>query len=319
MTGADRVFQCFDSLVRDIEEHDRTAESLNNVFRFRVDKKRANSCAHGTWPCTRRKNPAREGVELAEVAPGYLMLKGTCLGNAGARQLRWRLQDSQPWKEPSLKVSNPLFHTVTLRSPEFVRLTGEQWENTLTTTAGRDEEETDALPAAFTSVTSEEDPGLDEEEIMRSLVTRKVPRSNVSQTHLNRHFRPSSSSPAPNLEQLRNKYEMFPMQTCRVILAEMVGKEKMVKPAAKSTVLIARGDETFQNQSTLDVLFEEVERLNQEWVGNLKGPQEEESEECSLAHASRQGLIWSADDVLLKPTLWKNEVRLHDDPTPVTL
>ena len=52
-----------------------------------------------------------------------------------------------------------------------MRLVDEHWEDTLTTTAIRHEEETDAFVAEFTSVTSEEDPRLTEEEIFRSLVT----------------------------------------------------------------------------------------------------------------------------------------------------
>ena len=56
------------------------------------------------------------------------------------------------------------------------------------------EEEIDALVAEFTSVTSEEDPGFDKEEVIRSRVTWKESRKSISSTRSNRHVSSSSSS-----------------------------------------------------------------------------------------------------------------------------
>ena len=71
-------------------------------------------------------------------------------------------------------------------------------------------------------------------------------------------------------------------QTCQFPLAGVVSSEPASAAATTSSVLIARDDESVQGQSALDALLDKVERLTQDWVGNRKVQEEEESEECFL-------------------------------------
>ena len=76
MNGADRLFSCLDERFPDLETHDKIGESLDDVFRLRVDK--GERTAAYTGRC--RELAAREGIELPDVARGYLMLRGARLG-----------------------------------------------------------------------------------------------------------------------------------------------------------------------------------------------------------------------------------------------
>ena len=79
MSGADRLFSCFDGIFPDLETHDKIGESLDNVFRLRVDK--GERTAAYTGRCRELfEKAAREGNELPDVARGYLMLRGARLG-----------------------------------------------------------------------------------------------------------------------------------------------------------------------------------------------------------------------------------------------
>ena len=89
--GADRLFSC--PRFPDLETHDKTGESLNNVFRLRVDK--GERTAAYTGRCRELfEKAAREGIELPDVA--------RCVVHAwvwNARLLFWRLQDSRTRSE----------------------------------------------------------------------------------------------------------------------------------------------------------------------------------------------------------------------------
>ena len=79
VNGADRLFSCLDERFPDLETHDKIGESLDNVFRLRVDKGE-RTAAH-TGRCRELFEKAgREGIELPDVARGYLSLRGARLG-----------------------------------------------------------------------------------------------------------------------------------------------------------------------------------------------------------------------------------------------
>ena len=80
VNGADRLFSCLDERFPDLETHDKKiGESLDNVFRLRVDK--GERTATYTGRCRELfEKAAREGIELPDVARGYLMLRGARLG-----------------------------------------------------------------------------------------------------------------------------------------------------------------------------------------------------------------------------------------------
>ena len=91
--GADLVFSCLDERFPDLETHDKMEESLDNVFRLRVDK--GERTAAYTGRCRELfEKAAREGIVLPDVARGYLMLRGArlCLERM---LLFWRLRDSR--------------------------------------------------------------------------------------------------------------------------------------------------------------------------------------------------------------------------------
>ena len=79
VNGADRLFSCFDERFPDLETHDKIGESLDDVFRLKVDK--GERTAAYTGRCRELfEKAAREGIELPDVARGYLMLRGARLG-----------------------------------------------------------------------------------------------------------------------------------------------------------------------------------------------------------------------------------------------
>ena len=74
-----RLFSCLDERFLDLETHDKIGESLDNVFRLRVHK--GERTAAYTGRCRELfEKAAREGIELPDVARGYLMLRGARLG-----------------------------------------------------------------------------------------------------------------------------------------------------------------------------------------------------------------------------------------------
>ena len=79
VNGADRLFSCLDERFPDLETHDKIGESLDDVFRLRVDK--GELTAAYTGRCRELfEKAAREGIELPDVAPGCIMLRGARLG-----------------------------------------------------------------------------------------------------------------------------------------------------------------------------------------------------------------------------------------------
>ena len=75
VNGADRLFSCLDERFPDLETHDKIGESLDDVFRLKVDK--GERTAAFTGRCRELfEKAAREGIELPDVARGYLMLRG---------------------------------------------------------------------------------------------------------------------------------------------------------------------------------------------------------------------------------------------------
>ena len=79
VNGADRLFSCLDERFPDLETHDKIGESPDNVFLLRVDK--GERTAAYTGRCRELfEKAAREGIELPDVARGYLMLRGARWG-----------------------------------------------------------------------------------------------------------------------------------------------------------------------------------------------------------------------------------------------
>ena len=79
VNGADRLFSCLDERFPDLETHDKIGESLDDVFRLKIDK--GERTAAYTGRCRELfEKAAREGIELPDVARGHLMLRGALLG-----------------------------------------------------------------------------------------------------------------------------------------------------------------------------------------------------------------------------------------------
>ena len=85
--GADRLFSCFDERFPDLETHDKIGESLDNVFRLKVDKGERTTAYTGR--CRELfEESAREGIELPDIDRGYLMLRGARLAGSGTQGYR---------------------------------------------------------------------------------------------------------------------------------------------------------------------------------------------------------------------------------------
>ena len=70
------TLSCLDERFPDLETHDKIGESLDNIFRLKVDK--GERTAAYTGRCRELfERAAREGIERPNVARGYLMLRGT--------------------------------------------------------------------------------------------------------------------------------------------------------------------------------------------------------------------------------------------------
>ena len=72
-------FSCLDERFSDLETHDKIGESLDEVFRLEVDKGERTAAYRGRCRELFEK-AAREGIDLPDVARGYLMLRGARLG-----------------------------------------------------------------------------------------------------------------------------------------------------------------------------------------------------------------------------------------------
>ena len=79
VNGADRLLSCLDERFPDLETNDKICESLDDAFRLKVDK--GGRTAASTGRCRELfEKAARAGIELPDVARGYLMLCGARLG-----------------------------------------------------------------------------------------------------------------------------------------------------------------------------------------------------------------------------------------------
>ena len=102
MNGADRLFSCLDERFPDLETHDKIGESSDNVFRLKVDK--GERTAAYTGRCRKLiEKAAREGIELPDVARGYLMLRGVRAWVRNVRLSFWPLQYNRTRSETSHK------------------------------------------------------------------------------------------------------------------------------------------------------------------------------------------------------------------------
>ena len=176
MNGADRLFSCLDERFPDLT-HDKIGESLDDVFRLKVDK--GERTAAYTGRCRELfEKAAREGIELPDVARGYLMLRGARLGPerkaivlAAARQSYTERNVAQ-----ALRSTFPVNLGVT---KEFVHVMDDCDEPLMPleeqSTSEVDSGEIDALITNFETLsnTSEESCPIDEEEAVRTLSLRR--------------------------------------------------------------------------------------------------------------------------------------------------
>ena len=123
--GADRLFSCLDERRPDLETHDKIGESLDNVFRLRVDK--GERTAAYTGRCRELfEEAAREGTELPDVARGYLMLRGAHLGPE--RKATVLAAAGQPYTERN--VAQALRYTFPINlgvTKEFLHVMDDLW------------------------------------------------------------------------------------------------------------------------------------------------------------------------------------------------
>ena len=208
VNGADRLFSCLDERFPDLEPHDKIGESLDNVFRMRVNK--GECTAAYTGRCRELFEKAvREGIELPDVARGYMMLRGARLGPE--RKAIVLAAAGQSYTErnvaQALRSTFPINLGVT---KEFVHVMDDCDEPLMPleeqSVSEVDSGEIDALITNFETLsnTTEEPCPIAEEEAVQTLVTWKESRQN-------RNFSQSSSSqtPAPDIEQIRRRARCF--------------------------------------------------------------------------------------------------------------
>ena len=297
MNGADRLFSCLDDRFPDLETHDKIGESLDDVFRLKVDK--GERTAAYTGRCRELfETAAREGIELPDVARGYLMLRGARLGPerkaivlAAAGQSYTNRNVAQ-----ALRSTFPVNLGVT---KEFVHVMDDCDEPLMPleeqSTSEVDSGEIDALITNFETLsnTSEESCPIDEEEAVRTLVTWKESRQNLNVVKRDRNFSQNSNSqtPAPDIEQIRRRTRCF---RCRRIghFSKDCPERLQKKPVSQAKVLVTRDDLSARRQTkTLDELFLEIERFSQERASHVSVESDDEEETCLLLHEPGKAII----------------------------
>ena len=159
---------------------------------------------------------AREGIELPDVARGYLMLRGARLGPE--RKAIVLAAAGQSYTErnvaQALRSTFPINLGVT---KEFVHVMDDCDEPLMPleeqSTSEVDSGEIDALITNFETLsnTTEESCPIDEEEAVRTLVTWKESRQKMNVVKRDRNFSQTSNSqtPAPDIEQIRRRTRCF--------------------------------------------------------------------------------------------------------------
>ena len=159
---------------------------------------------------------AREGIELPDVARGYLMLRGARLGLE--RKAIVQAVAGQSYTEgnvaQALRSTFPINLGVTKESVHVMDdcdepLMPPEEQSTSEVDSGG----IDALITNFETLsnTTEESCPIDEEEAVRTLVTWKESRQNLNVVKRDRNFSQSSNSqtPAPDIEQIRRRTRCF--------------------------------------------------------------------------------------------------------------
>ena len=215
VNGADRLFSCLDERFLDLETHDKIGESLDDVFRLRVDK--GERTAAYTGRCRELfERAAREGIELPDVARGYLMLRGARLGPE--RKAIVLAAAGQSYTERNVAQALRSTFTVNLGvTKEFVHVMDDCDEPVMPleeqSTSEVDSAEIDALITNFETLSNTTDDScpIDEEEAVRTLVTWKESRQNLNVVKRDCNFSQNSNpqTPAPDIEQIRRRTRCF--------------------------------------------------------------------------------------------------------------
>ena len=247
MNGADRLFSCLDERFQDLETHDKIGESLDDVFRLKVDKGEHTKAYTGR--CREMfEKAAREGIELPDVARGYLMLHGARLGPE--RKAIVLAAAGQSYTErnvaQALRSTFPVNLGVT---KEFVHVMGDSDEPLMPleeqSSFEVDSREIDALITNFETLsnTTDESCPIDEEEAVRNLVTWKESRQNLNVVKRDRNFSQNSNSQttAPDIEQIRRRTRCF---RCRRIghFSKDCPERLQKKQVSQAKVLVTRDD-----------------------------------------------------------------------------
>ena len=297
VNGADRLFSCLDERFPDLETHDKIGESLDDVFRLRVDK--GERTATYTGRCRELfEKAAREGIELPDVARGYLMLRGARLGPE--RKAIVLAAAGQSYTErnvaQALRSTFPVNLGVT---KEFVHVMDDCDEPVMPleeqSTTDVHSAEIDALITNFETLsnTTEESCPIDEEEAVRTLVTWKESRQNLNVVKRDRNFSQNSNpqTPAPDIEQIRRRTRCF---RCRRVghFSKDCPERLQKKQVSQAKVLVTKDDLSVRRQSKpLDELLLEIEQLSRERVLRDSVEPDDEEETCLLLHEPGKAII----------------------------
>ena len=293
VNGADRLFSCLDKRFPDLETHEKIGESLDDVFRLKGGKGERTAAYTGRFRELFEK-AAREGIELPDVARGYLMLRGARLGPERKAIVLAALQERNVAQ--ALRSTFPINLGVT---KEFVHVMDDCDEPLMPleeqSTSEVDSGEIDALITNFETLsnTTEESCPIDEEEAVRTLVTWKESRQNLNVVKRDRNFSQNSNSqtPVPDIERIRRRTRCF---RCRRIghFSKDCPERLQKKPVSQAKVLVTRDDLSARRQTkTLDELLLEIEQLSQERASHVSVEPDDEEETCLLLHEPGNAII----------------------------
>ena len=259
----------------------RLENSLDNVFHLKVDK--GERTAAYTARCRELfEKAAREGIELPDVARGYLMLRGERLGPerkaivlaaAGQSYTERNVAQALRFTFPiNLGVTKELVHVMDDCDEPLIPLEEQSVSEV-------DSGEIDALMTNFETLsnTTEESCPIDKEEAVRTLVTWKESRQNLNMVKRDRNFSQSSNSqtPAPDIEQIRRRTRRFRCRRIGHFSKDWPGRLQK-KPVSQAEVLVTKeGISARRKTKTLGELLLEIEKLSQERSSPVSGEPDE--------------------------------------------
>jgi len=193
------LFEALEARYPEKEAADRVGEALDAAFGLRIEKGEASSSFVGRAKTVFMK-AEKEGVNLPDVARGFLLLKGSKLG--GDRRAVVLAASQRSWKFDNLAVALTTTYPRVLPEHGVHVVEGQDWD---------DENQVDLndpknVQALLTELDDSNIEPIDEEVAVEVLATWKDTRQAMNQEKLSRGFR---AAPQPDLHKFATRVRCY--------------------------------------------------------------------------------------------------------------